>query len=137
VYAAGDIATFPYRNAEDLIRLEHWHTAEQQGILAAYNMLGIKRKLNIIPHFWIKLAGISACCLGHPGKWDDSIIHGDLYKDDFIIYYTESDTINAAFGVNREAHMALIEELFKRGKMPSAVDLKKKSLSLEDLNKIL
>jgi len=42
IYAAGDIARFPYHFEEDLsVRIEHWSVAEQQGRVAAKNIAGV------------------------------------------------------------------------------------------------
>src|SRR5690606_19744560 len=42
IWAAGDIAKFPYKlqpNLPDLIRIEHWDVAQQQGRIAGTNMV--------------------------------------------------------------------------------------------------
>lgn len=40
IYAAGDIAKFPYWVTGEKIRVEHWNNSLQQGEVAAFNMLG-------------------------------------------------------------------------------------------------
>ena len=42
LWAAGDIASFPYRGDGAPIRVEHWRVAQQQGRVAALNMLGAR-----------------------------------------------------------------------------------------------
>ncbi|MBE7220486.1 MAG: FAD-dependent oxidoreductase, partial [Caulobacteraceae bacterium] len=53
VFAAGDVARFPF-GADDAkrIRVEHWRVAEQQGRLAARNMLGGSQPFDAAPFFW-------------------------------------------------------------------------------------
>ncbi len=43
LFAAGDIATFPYGGNN--IRIEHWRLAEQMGRIAGFNMAG--KKINL------------------------------------------------------------------------------------------
>jgi 3-phenylpropionate/trans-cinnamate dioxygenase ferredoxin reductase subunit len=53
IFAAGDCCSFPhslYGHAR--IRLEAWRAAQQQGAVAAENMLGGKRLYDQVPWFW-------------------------------------------------------------------------------------
>jgi NADPH-dependent 2,4-dienoyl-CoA reductase/sulfur reductase-like enzyme/nitrite reductase/ring-hydroxylating ferredoxin subunit len=136
VYAAGDVTTFPYKKSKNLIRVEHWRVAEQLGILAAQNMYGTKTEVDIIPFFWMNLAGLHARYVGFAEKWDHTIIHGDLNKEEFIIYYVSRNRIEAALGVNQDLEMAVIEELLRLDKMPDADTLKNNPVSADILEKL-
>jgi len=39
IYAAGDVCSFPYIRTGERITHGHWVTAQQQGVVAALNML--------------------------------------------------------------------------------------------------
>lgn len=52
IFAAGDIANFPYWVTGDRIRVEHWNNSIQQGEVAAFNMLDKKIAYDHIPFFW-------------------------------------------------------------------------------------
>lgn len=54
VFAAGDIATYPYWVTGDRVRVEHWNHATQQGEVAAYNMLDKSIPYDVIPFFWTR-----------------------------------------------------------------------------------
>ena len=137
VFAAGDMTTFPYWKSGDLIRIEHWRVAEQHGFIAANNMLGLNKKVEIIPFFWTNLAGMEFRYVGYPGKWDYSIIQGDLFEENFIIYYIFNNRVNAALGVGQDEQMTVIELLLSAGKMPSAEILKSKEMTAEKLRELI
>jgi len=118
IYAAGDIATFPYIVTGDKIRVEHWRVAEQLGRIAAQNMLGLNVKADIVPFFWTSLAGLGLRYVGHAKDWDDTIISGDLNSDNFMICYVKNDRILAALITGRDKEAAAIEELLRLDKMP-------------------
>lgn len=120
VYAAGDIARFPYWYTGEYVRIEHWRVAEQQGRIAAANMLGIKTAYDGIPFFWTRLFDINFRYVGYAKDWDDVIIDGDIRERNFIAYYARKNRVLAAAGVNRDKELAAIEEMMRANKMPSA-----------------
>ncbi len=137
VFAAGDIATFPYWKTDSLIRIEHWRVAQQMGTIAAHNMLDDKKKVDIIPFFWTNLAGLPIRYVGYAKDWDETIIRDRISKDGFIIYYIKNNRVQAALGVNRDIRMDAIEELMKAGKMPGPDILKDESFTVNELMNLL
>jgi NADPH-dependent 2,4-dienoyl-CoA reductase/sulfur reductase-like enzyme len=55
IYAAGDIAFFPYKLLNRGARLEHWDNAIQQGKLAGRNMAGAVERYDDFPYFYSDL----------------------------------------------------------------------------------
>ena len=110
VFAAGDIAAFPYR--ESRIRVEHWRVAQQQGRLAALNMLGHGIAYSAPPVFWTIQYMKRLDYVGHADDWDEIVLHGDLDKPEFIAYYVKNDLVAAAVGMDRDRDMAALVELF-------------------------
>ena len=51
IFAAGDVATFPSIHTGKPTRIEHWAVAQDQGIHAAYNMLGQGKYYTNTPFF--------------------------------------------------------------------------------------
>jgi NADPH-dependent 2,4-dienoyl-CoA reductase/sulfur reductase-like enzyme len=86
IYAAGDIASFPYRNGER-VRVEHFVVAERQGQCAADNMLGMRRKYDDVPFFWSAHFGKEIRYVGHASRADDSAVGGDIEKEDAIVAF--------------------------------------------------
>lgn len=130
IYAAGDIATFPYWRNNEKIRIEHWRTALQQGRVAALNMLDKKVKFRNIPFFWTNQAGLKIQYVGHAENWDEVKVDGDINEKEFLAYYLSDGEVRAVAGSKKNKEMAAIEELMRTDKMPSGERLPKNS---EDL----
>jgi apoptosis-inducing factor 3 len=88
IYAAGDIASFPYRGGR--VRVEHFVVAERQGQCAAENMLGARRKYDDIPFFWTAQYGKEIRYVGHASTAADAVIGGNIQKEDAIVAYREN-----------------------------------------------
>ncbi|MBB5223270.1 3-phenylpropionate/trans-cinnamate dioxygenase ferredoxin reductase subunit [Amaricoccus macauensis] len=52
IFAAGDCAAFLHPGYGRRIRLESWRSAQEQGTLAARNMLGAEQPVSAVPWFW-------------------------------------------------------------------------------------
>ena len=112
VYAAGDIARFPDRGNGTAIRVEHWRVAEQQGRVAALNMLGRNTRFTATPVFWTIQYMKRVDYIGHAQDWDDVVIHGDLETPEFLAYYIKDGVVAAAAGMGRDKDTAALGELF-------------------------
>jgi NADPH-dependent 2,4-dienoyl-CoA reductase/sulfur reductase-like enzyme/nitrite reductase/ring-hydroxylating ferredoxin subunit len=119
VYAAGDIATFPYWYSGERVRIEHWRTAEQQGRTAAHNMAGKAIPFRSIPFFWTTQVGLYFRYVGHATDWDDIIVHGSVSSKKFVAYYAKNNRVLAVAGNDTEKEMAMIQELMRLNKMPA------------------
>ena len=112
LYAAGDIASFPHRGDGAPIRVEHWRVAEQQGRVAALNMLGQPTAYDAVPYFWTIQYRKRLDYLGHATDWDDLVIHGDLEAREFLAYYVKDGRVAAVAGMGRDTDTAALIELF-------------------------
>jgi apoptosis-inducing factor 3 len=128
IYAAGDIAVFPYWLTEEDIRIEHWRTALQQGRIAGSSMAGKNTEFDDVPFFWTQQAGLSIRYAGHAKNWDEIIYYGEVSSKEFIAFYIQDKKVIAAAGNNKDTEMAAIHILMKLGKMPSAEELKSKNV---------
>ena len=88
IYAAGDIASFPYRTG-NRIRVEHFVVAERQGQFAAENILGAQKKYEDIPFFWTAHFGTEIRYVGHASNADDIVVGGDIESGDALVGYRE------------------------------------------------
>ena len=123
IYAAGDIASFPYAPLGKSTRIEHWRLAAQQGRIAAKNMLGKNRLQTvseIVPFFWSGQYDLKLRYVGHAEEWDEVFIDGDLEQQEFLAYYLQDNKVMAIAGVNKDQDIAAISELMRQQQMPEA-----------------
>jgi NADPH-dependent 2,4-dienoyl-CoA reductase/sulfur reductase-like enzyme/nitrite reductase/ring-hydroxylating ferredoxin subunit len=78
IYAAGDIAAFPYARSGERVRIEHWQVAERQGQAVARAMLGIGGPYGDVPFFWSAHYDVTLSYTGHAQRWDRIRERGSL-----------------------------------------------------------
>ena len=134
VYAAGDIASFPYTAMGEHTRIEHWRLAAQHGRIAANNMLkqsndsrnsqSASTVNNIVPFFWSGQYDLKLRYVGHAEKWDEVFLDGNLDSPEFLAFYLFDGKVMAVAGINRDKEIAAISELMRLQKMPDAATVK-------------
>jgi apoptosis-inducing factor 3 len=123
VYAAGDIARFPLRGDGEQVRVEHWRVAQQQGRIAALNMIGRAVQYDAVPVFWTIQYMKRLDYVGHASEWDDIVVFGDTEKPEFLAYYVKDGKVAAAAGFDRDRDTAALIELFTIQRNWTAVEL--------------
>jgi apoptosis-inducing factor 3 len=108
LYAAGDVAAFPIYGEGPSLRVEHWRVAEQQGRIAARNMLGGSEVFDAVPYFWTIQYMVRLDYVGHAKGDDTLVVRGDPAKRHFIAYYLQDGVVAAAAGMNHDKDMAAI-----------------------------
>lgn len=115
VYAAGDIARWPYQppHAErpEWVRLEHFDTALRQGAIAGRNMLGARAPYIQIPYFWSEQYGMMAQYVGHATAWDTEVSRGTPGEESYLHFYLAGGRLVAALAVNRVRDLAPLRKL--------------------------
>ncbi|TIV60628.1 FAD-dependent oxidoreductase, partial [Mesorhizobium sp.] len=87
IFAAGDCCSFPLAiYGGRRVRLEAWRNAQEQGALAARNMLGANEAHAAVPWFWSDQYGLTLQIAGlsDEGK---SIVRRDLDDGAFILFH--------------------------------------------------
>ncbi|WP_213880836.1 FAD-dependent oxidoreductase [Pseudomonas sp. dw_358] len=112
LWAVGDIARFPL--AGQPTRIEHWRLAQQQGRLAAHNMLGGEAPFADVPFFWTLHFGKRLDYLGHASQWQETHIDGDLDGFTFVALLINQEAVVAVVACQRQALMALLAERMRR-----------------------
>jgi len=117
LWAAGDIATFPFNGQPQ--RIEHWRLAQQHARIAAANMLGGDEHYLDVPYFWTWHFGKNYDYLGHAQDWDEVEFKGDPYHPPFIGLFGKNGVVTAAIACDEERAMAMLAE---RMKQPLPID---------------
>lgn len=130
VFAAGDVARFPYAHAADgtspMVRIEHWDVAYDQGRVAAQNIMKKRLPYRGVPFFWTQQYGKSLRSAGHANRTDFEIVTGDMTGPSpaFVVYYmqraagSESARVAAVVTFNRDPVAVAAMELIRLGRMP-------------------
>ena len=114
IFAAGDIASFPYGTG-GRIRVEHFVVAERQGQTAARNMLGLRERFDAIPFFWSAHYDTSVSYVGHAGDAGDAVVGGSIAKGDATVAYRENGRPVAFATLGRDLSSLKAEAGLERG----------------------
>jgi NADPH-dependent 2,4-dienoyl-CoA reductase/sulfur reductase-like enzyme/nitrite reductase/ring-hydroxylating ferredoxin subunit len=113
VFAAGDIARFPYGPTGEMVRIEHWAVAQRMGRIAALNILGRDLAFASPPFFWSTQFDVTINYVGHAESWDKIDVAGDLAKRDATIAYRRGGQTLAVATVGRDAASLEAEVAFE------------------------
>jgi apoptosis-inducing factor 3 len=102
VFAAGDIARFPYAPTGEAVRIEHWAVAQRMGRLAALNILGRDLPFASPPFFWSTQFDVTINYVGHAESWDRIDVAGDLAKRDATLAYRRGEQTLAVATIGRD-----------------------------------
>ena len=122
IYAAGDVAKFPYNNKK--VRIEHWKVACDQGRAVGQIMAGEEINYRTVPFFWTAQQGKNFRYVGHAEDFDEVYIDGEISANNFLAYYAAKGKILAVLGVGRDKEVAVLQELMFENKMPHMNELK-------------
>jgi 3-phenylpropionate/trans-cinnamate dioxygenase ferredoxin reductase subunit len=123
IYAAGDCCIFPLAlYGGRRVRLEAWRNAQEQGSLAARNMLGARESYQSVPWFWSDQYELGLQVAGLPDEGKQTI-RRDLGNAAFILFHLAGDgRLVAASGLGPGNSIGkdirLAEMLIARGARP-------------------
>jgi NADPH-dependent 2,4-dienoyl-CoA reductase/sulfur reductase-like enzyme len=109
VVAAGDIARWPNRRFGEVMRVEHWENALDQGAHAARRLLagdGPGEPFEPVPWFWSDQYDRKIQLAGRSGP-DDlvRIVHGSVEERRFVALFGRGGRVVGVLGVNRPRHV--------------------------------
>lgn len=119
VVAAGDVARWPNQRFGEMMRVEHWDNAIEQGIAAARRLMaspGQEQPFEPIPWFWsdqydrkLQLAGIPS------PQGQVEIVVGSLEERRFVALYEKDGKLSGVLGMNRPRHVMQYRQLIVDG----------------------
>ncbi|RWX65778.1 ferredoxin reductase [Mesorhizobium sp. M4B.F.Ca.ET.089.01.1.1] len=138
IFAAGDCCSFPLAvYGGRRVRLEAWRNAQEQGALAAKNMLGASEAHAAVPWFWSDQYGLTLQIAGlsDEGK---SMVRRDLDDGAFILFHLAEDgRLVAASGIGPGNAVArdirLAEMLIAKRSAPASEALGSQTVKLKSL----
>jgi 3-phenylpropionate/trans-cinnamate dioxygenase ferredoxin reductase subunit len=138
IYAAGDCCAFPLAiYGGRRVRLESWRNAQDQGTLAARNMLGAGAAHAAVPWFWSDQYDLSLQIAGLADEGQETV-RRDLGEGAFILFHLAGDgRLVAASGIGVGNAVAkdirLAEMLIGRGARPAPQALARQDVKLKSL----
>lgn len=112
VYAAGDVARFPYDGA--LVRIEHFVVAERHGQSIARTLVA-RPGHHSVPFFWSQHHDVTLNYVGHAEHFDTPEVRGDLDKRDATVLYREKGRVRAVLTVGRDRASLLFDRALETG----------------------
>ncbi len=115
IFAAGDIARFPFSTAEGgSARIEHWVVAERQGQIAALNMLGQRTPYDDVPFFWSLHYDAGIDYVGHAERWDATETVGDIAAGDGQVRFLRDGRLLAVASIGRDREALRAERALEK-----------------------
>ena len=136
VYAAGDVASWPYTPPggalpTERVRIEHWDNALRQAEIAARNLLGSSAAYAPVPYFWSDQYALKLQMVGYARRWDRLITRGMLEDGTLVAFYLVGERIAMALAVNRPRELVPLKRLV--GTAPDPTQLADPAVELRAL----
>lgn len=137
IFAAGDVARWPYQLSGEQVRLEHYDNALRQGDAAARNMLGQSTPYTPVPYFWSDQYDLKLQYVGYAHPEDHVVLRGRPREGPFIAFYLRDGRLRAALAVNRVRDVATLKRLIAAQAAPEPAALANDDVPLKALGSTL
>jgi 3-phenylpropionate/trans-cinnamate dioxygenase ferredoxin reductase subunit len=112
IVAAGDVASWPNDRFGEVMRVEQWENAVEQGEHAAQRLLreldgtGPGPDFSPIPWFWSDQYDRKIQMAGRPAASDEvEVVEGTIAERRFVVLFRRDDRCTGVLGVNRPRHV--------------------------------
>ena len=119
IAAAGDVARWPNRRFDEVMRVEHWDNAVEQGVAAARRLLagdGPGEPFEPVPWFWSDQYDRKIQLAGRSGPDDDvEVVTGSVEERRFAALYGRGGRLVGVLGFNRPRHVMQYRQMIVEG----------------------
>lgn len=119
VVAAGDVARWPNRRFDEVMRVEHWDNAIAMGSHAARTLLagpGEAQAYAPVPWFWSDQYDRKIQLAGRAGPGDTvEVVAGSVAERRFVALYGRGGTVVGVLGMNQPAKVMRLRSLVEDG----------------------
>jgi 3-phenylpropionate/trans-cinnamate dioxygenase ferredoxin reductase component len=137
IFAAGDVSSFPHGLSGSRIRLECWRNAEDQGALAARNMLGAGEEYGSAPWLWSDQYELSIQVAGLPAPGASYLTRPAEGGGLLVFQLADDGRLICASGIGSEGTIGrdirVAQLMIERGLRPSAEALADATVRLKSL----
>jgi len=124
IYAAGDIAFFPYQALGKQTRVEHWDNALNQGKQAGLNMAGARKPYDYMPYFFSDLFEFGYEAVGDVDASLETFADWQKENDTGVIYYLRDGKVRGAMMCNVWEKVEAARELIRKGGQSTPASLR-------------
>jgi len=124
IYAAGDIAFFPYQALGKQTRVEHWDNALNQGKWAGRNMAGAREPYTYMPYFFSDLFEFGYEAVGEVDARLETFADWQKENDTGVIYYLKDNKVRGAMMCNVWDKVEAARELIRNAENVTPADLR-------------
>jgi 3-phenylpropionate/trans-cinnamate dioxygenase ferredoxin reductase component len=133
VFAAGDVANAWHPFYKQLIRVEHWANALNQGPAAARAMLGDEAGYERLPYFFSDQYDVGMEYSGHATEWDEVVFRGSRDSGEFVAFWLQGGRVIAGMNVNVWDVNQHVQGLIRSRARVSTAELADPDTALESL----
>ncbi|MGH7729679.1 MAG: NAD(P)/FAD-dependent oxidoreductase [Candidatus Eiseniibacteriota bacterium] len=129
IYAAGDVAEFPYIVLERRMRIEHENHADEHGAAAGANMAGANKPYTTMPYFYSDLFDLGWEAVG---QVDSSLDTHAVWKENHregIVFYLNEDVIRGVLLWSVWDHVDWARNVIREAKPTTAAEREKLAMA--------
>lgn len=119
IYAAGDVAFFPYAALGQRMRIEHWDNALNQGKWAGRNMAGAEEVFDYQPFFFSDLFEFGYEATGEVSSRLDTFADWKKEYETGVVYYLADGKVRGVMMCNVWDKVDAARELIRKGETVS------------------
>ncbi len=124
IYAAGDIALFPYKVLGKQTRVEHWDNALNQGKWAGLNMAGAHKPYDYMPYFFSDLFEFGYEAVGEVDAQLETFADWQKENDTGVIYYLKDGKVRGMMMCNVWEKVEVARTMIRAGALVTKESLR-------------